>query len=185
MSEVAKVPEAAVKPEPKPAATKPAVTKKAAKKAPKPGRRPHPGRRGFGAAKRTRVVEKFRALIDSGASRREAAKAVKFADLTLRRWETSMGLKPASSRGKGGDKKAKAKVTTARKPGRPKGKVAKKRGRPRGRPASKPVGRPRARPRKTPAAVHPAGGLVLVSPSGLRLEGIRTSDLLRVLRTVK
>ncbi|HOX44537.1 MAG TPA: hypothetical protein PK668_13130 [Myxococcota bacterium] len=241
MSEEAKVPEAAVKPEPKPAvkppvakeaakkavaavkesmpkpkkkAGKPALgkpkkaakkaakkitrktkkatkapskptpkrAKKASKKAPKPGRRL--GRRGVGAAKRTRVVEKFRALIDAGASRQEAAKQVKFADLTLRRWEAAMGLKPASSRGKGGGKKAK--VTKARKPGRPKGKVAKKRGRPRGQPASKPVGRPRGRPRKArPADEHPAGGLVVVSPSGLRLEGIQLGDLLMVLRALK
>jgi len=206
VDETKMAPEEAVKPEPKPAATKPAVTKEAAKKAvavvkaampkpkkkitkkvtkknSKPGRRL--GRRGVGAAKRTRVVEKFRALIDAGASRQEAAKQVKFADLTLRRWEAAMGLKPASSRGRGGDR-GKAKPTKARKPGRPKGKVAKKRGRPRGRPAAKPVGRPRGRPRKVrEVAERFAGGLVLVTPSGSRIEGIRVADLLKVLRALK
>jgi len=186
MKAVAEVKKAIPKPKKKAKrATKPAP-KPAAKQARKPKSR-RPGRRGVGAAKRTRVVEKFRALIDAGASRQEAARQVKFADLTLRRWETSMGLKPASSRGKGGDKdRAKAKPAKTMKPGRPKGKVAKKRGRPRGRPASKPVGRPRGRPRKVrEAAEHPTGGLVLVSPNGFRLEGIQKADLLKVLRTVR
>jgi len=188
-------------PEEKPAPpSKPTPTREVARKivaevrksAPKPVLRP--GRRGVGLAKRERVVRAFCSLVDAGASRQEAAKQVNFADLTLRRWETSMGLKPASSRGKGGGKSktkakakaTKAKATKARKPGRPKGKVAKKRGRPRGRPASKPVGRPRGRPRKVrEVAERSAGGLVLVSPNGLRLEGIQIGDLLKVLRTVR
>ncbi len=178
----------------KPSKLAPKRAKKASPKKAKSDRRP--GRRGVGAAKRTRVVEKFRALIDAGASRQEAARQVKFADLTLRRWEAAMGLKPASSRGKGGGKRTKAKGTKVkgtkakaaktRKPGRPKGKVAKKRGRPRGRPAAKPVGRPRGRPRKVrEVAERSAGGLVLVTPSGLRVGGIQIGDLLKVLQTIK
>ncbi|HOX46991.1 MAG TPA: hypothetical protein PK668_25565 [Myxococcota bacterium] len=108
----------------KKAPAKPAEkTSKKAVKA-KPGRKP--GRKGASLAKRDRIVKKFRALIEQGASRQDAAKKVKLADLTLRRWETAMGLKPASNRGMGVAKAApKAAKKPGRKPGRPKGSKTK------------------------------------------------------------
>jgi hypothetical protein len=173
---------------------KKAVAKPVAKKA-TPSKKP--GQKGAGQAKRDRLVGEFRALVEKGASRKEAAKKVKMSDLTLRRWETAMGLKPASSRGKG---VAKAAKKPGRKPGRPKGsktkvvkaKPGRKPGRPKGakkakavRPATSPkglrakiIGKPKGLPSPLPPyRIH--------MPNGFVLECGSVDDLVEAVKVLK
>jgi hypothetical protein len=128
---------------------------------------------------REKIMTKFAKLREKGVPAVEAGKKVGVPYVTLQAWAKKDG-KPLP-----GSRKTKP-TEKGRGPGRPPKAVGRKPGRPKGKVGAKPRGRPRGRPRATaPRPAAPAGGLVLVTPQGMRLEGIETNDLIRVLRELK
>ena len=140
--------------------------RKTAKK--KPARKKASNMRGrrYSDKARTKLLAKYNELKNAGATALDAAKKVCVSYITLLTWEKKSGRKPKRGR-----------------PAKIKAKAALK----------KSVGRPRGRPRhrskrgavKGTEADKPAGGLTLVTPSGFRIEGISTKDLISVLKTLK
>lgn len=130
--------------------------KKAAKKKAKPKKKAK-GKRGqrYTAKQQAKLVDKYHELRKAGASADKAAKKVGISYITLLKWEKKSGKKLKTKRGRPPGKKAALKKAL---------KVPKKKGRP-----------PKAK----------KGGLTLVTPTGFRIEGISTSELIRVLRELK
>ena len=138
--------------------------KKAVKKAKKKTKKGKRGKR-YTAKQRANLLKKYHELRKAGTSADKAAKKVGVSYLTLLKWEKKSGKRIKTKRGRPKGKKGISKKTALKKAL----KV------PRGRPLSK----------KRSRASKPAGGLTLVTPSGFRIEGITTKELIKVLRGMK
>jgi hypothetical protein len=146
------------------------MTKKAKKKAAKKTRKKptkkkkaaQKGKRGrrYTDKQQARLLDKYHELRKGGTSADKAAKKVGVSYLTLLKWEKKVGRKIKTKRG------------------RPKGRkgISKKAA------LKKALKVPKARRKK---AAKPAGGLTLVTPSGFRIEGITSTELIKVLKAMK
>ena len=144
-------------------AKKKTTKKKAAKK--KTTKKKASGKKGEGRGKRyseqqkSKLLDKYHEARSGGMTAQQAARKVGISYLTLLRWEKSLGKAPPKTSRKaaktGRKNKAGRKKTAGRKPGRKPG-----------RPAGK-------------------GDLTLVTPSGYRVEGITTAELIRILQAAK
>lgn len=110
----------------------------------------------YNAKRQATLLNKYHELRKGGTSADKAAKKVGVSYLTLLKWEKKSGKRIKTKRGRPARKNAALKKAL---------KVPKKRGRP-------------AKAKKT-------GGLTLVTPSGFRIEGITSADLIKVLRGLK
>jgi hypothetical protein len=117
------------------------------------------GRR-YSAKRQATLLDKYHELRKGGMVADKAAKKVGVSYLTLLKWEKKTGKRIKSKRGRPAGKKSLFKKSALKKAL----KVPKKK---RGRPAKKPE------------------GLTLVTPSGFRIEGISSSELVRVLKSMK
>jgi len=151
-------------------ATKKSAKKKAANKA--------ANKKGNGRGKRysdkqkASLLDKYHAARSSGMTAQQAAKKVGISYLTLLRWEKSLGKAPPKSAGKG--RKAGKKGKTTRKKSAGKRKAGRK------KTSKKKTGRKKAGRKPD----RPAGKneLTLVTPTGYRVEGITTAELIRILK---
>ena len=126
----------------------------------KPKRKPKKAKKGkqgkrYSAKQQARLLKKYHELRKGGMSADKAAKKVGVSYLTLLKWEKKTGKRIKAKRGRPPGKKAALKKAL---------KVPKKKGRP-----------PKVK----------KGGLTLVTPSGFRIEGITSAELIKVLRGLK
>lgn len=139
-------------------AKKKTTGKKAAKKT--------SGKKGDGRGKRytdkqkASLVDKYHAARSSGMTAQQAAKKVGISYLTLLRWEKSLGKAPPKTTRRG--KKAGGKKSTSRNKTAGEKKT--------GRKATRSAGR---------------GDLTLVTPTGYRIEGITTGELIKILKATR
>lgn len=142
-------------------ARKKAIKKKRKKPAKKKAakKKTKKGKRGkrHTAKQRAKLVDKYHELRKGGLSADKAAKKVGVSYITLLKWEKKSGKKLKSKRGRPPGKKAALKKAL---------KAPKKRG----------------RPKKETKSTR---GHTLVTPTGFRIEGISTSELIRVLKELK
>jgi transposase-like protein len=117
---------------------------------------------------RERLLAEFVRLRAEGLSGFSAARQVGVSWMTLRKWAKETELPFPRS-----PKKRELQSPSIAAPESP-------------APPARPRGRPRGRPRKRrPIADPPAGGLVIVTPQGQRIEGFTLADLLDALRALK
>jgi hypothetical protein len=114
----------------------------------------------YTAKQQTRLLSKYHELRKGGTSADKAAKKVGVSYLTLLKWEKKSGRRIKTKRGRPAGKRGMSKKTALKKAL----KVPKKRGRP---PKTKQT------------------GLTLVTPSGFRIEGITSAELIKVLRGLR
>jgi len=141
---------------------KPAKKRPLSKKTLKGGKKrrgPKKGKRGkrYSAKRQTSLLDKYHELRKGGMSAEKAAKKVGVSYLTLLKWEKKTGKRIKSKRGRPLSKKTVIKKAL---------KTPKKRG------------------RKAKAAKK-VEGHTLVTPTGFRIEGISTGELIRVLKALK
>ena len=138
-------------------AKKRAAKKKAKKTVKKKKKKAAKGKQGkrYTAKQQAKLLKKYHELRKGGMSADKAAKKVGVSYLTLLKWEKKSGKKFKTKRGRPPGKKAALKKAL---------KVPKKKGRP-------------TKAKK--------GGLTLVTPSGFRIEGITSAELIKVLRGLK
>ena len=129
------------------------------KKTAKQETRKQKGKRGkrYTAKQQAGLLAKYHELRKGVTSADKAAKKVGVSYLTLLKWEKKSGKKVKTKRGRPPGKKATLKKAL---------KVPKKKGRP-------------------TTVAKKAEGHTLVTPSGFRIEGIATKDLIRVLKATK
>jgi len=144
-----------------PKARKTAAKKKAAKKK----RSSKKGKRGmrYSAKQQAGLVDKYHELRKGGLPADKAAKRVGVSYITLLKWEKASGKRIKTKRGRPAGKKNISKKTALKK-------------------ALKVPKKQRGRPPKTATKGE---GHTLVTPTGFRIEGISTSELIRVLRELK
>lgn len=135
--------------------------KKAKKKVTKKKVKKAKGKRGkrYSAKRQAALLDKYHELRKGGLAADKAAKNVGVSYLTLLKWEKKTGKRIKTKRGRPAGKKSMSKKTAIKKALKvPKGKKK---------------------------FAKPAGGLTLVTPSGFRIEGITTKELIKVLRAIK
>jgi len=118
----------------------------------------------YSAKRQANLLKKYHELRKGGTSADKAAKKVGVSYLTLLRWEKKSGKRIKIKRGRPSNKKRSRTAKGAEAALKKALKVPKKRGRP-----------PKAK----------KGGLTLVTPSGFRIEGITSAELIKVLRRLK
>jgi hypothetical protein len=119
------------------------------------------GRRGkrYSAKRQASLLDRYHELRKGGMSADKAAKNVGVSYLTLLKWEKKTGKRIKTKRGRPRGKKGISKKTALQKALKvPKGKKK---------------------------AATPSGGLTLVTPSGFKIEGITSAELIKVLRGLK
>lgn len=142
------------------------MAKKRKKKAKKTKKKTKKGKQGkrYTAEQQANLLKKYHDLRKAGTSADKAAKKVGVSYLTLLKWEKKAGKKfkkPKKAKRKTAKRGRKPSKTAALKKAL---KVPKKKGRP-----------PKAK----------KGSLTLVTPSGFRIEGITSAELIKVLRGLK
>jgi len=140
-------------------ATKKNKTAKKATKA-KPAKKPAKGKRGrrYSAKQQNKLLDKYHELRKAGNNAQKASKKVGVSYLTLLKWEKKSGKRIKTKRGRPAGKKTLSKKSALRKA---------------------------LKVPKQKRATKQAGGLTLVTPSGFRIEGITSAELIKVLRGLK
>ncbi len=133
----------------------PAAKKKAVKKTTKKTANQKKGKR-YTPKEKARLLTKYLAARTEGKNTQDAAKTVGVPYITIHSWEKKTGKTT-------GRKKASAKSLTLKKAVRGKKKPGRK-------------------PKTAPAA---KGGLTLITPAGFRIEGISSTELIRILKALK
>lgn len=113
------------------------------------------GRRGqrYSTKQQTRLLDKYHELRKAGNNAQKASKKVGVSYLTLLKWEKKTGKRIKTKRGRPKGISKKSALKRALKVSKGKKKAAK-----------------------------PSSGLTLVTPSGFRIEGITSAELIKVLR---
>ena len=146
----------------KKAAKKKRAKKKKKRKPAKKRKAAKKGKRGkrYSAKRQATLLAKYHELRKGGMSAQKAAKKVGVSYLTLLKWEKATGKRIKTKRGRPPGKKGMPKKAALKKAL----KVPKRRGKP-------------LKAKK--------GTLTLVTPSGFRIEGITSAELIKVLRGLK